>query len=56
MPQVKDFKYLGVCFTSEVKMEPEIERRIGAASTVMQILYWTVVVKRELGQKAKLSI
>ncbi|KAI3351307.1 hypothetical protein L3Q82_005853 [Scortum barcoo] len=33
LPQVEEFKYLGVLFTSEGKMEREIDRRIGAAST-----------------------
>ncbi|KAK7913334.1 hypothetical protein WMY93_013545 [Mugilogobius chulae] len=37
-------------------MEREIDRRIGAASAVMQSLYRTVVVKKELSRKAKLSI
>ncbi|TWW62719.1 hypothetical protein D4764_04G0013660 [Takifugu flavidus] len=37
-------------------MEQEIDRRIGAASGVMWTLHWSIVVKRELGQKAKLSI
>ncbi|KAI3375017.1 hypothetical protein L3Q82_021062 [Scortum barcoo] len=30
--KVEEFKYLGVLFTSEGKMEREIDRRIGAAS------------------------
>jgi len=37
-------------------MEWEIYRRIGAASAVMQALHWPVMVKKELSQKAKLSI
>ena len=37
-------------------MEREIDRRIGAATTVMQSLYQSVVVKRELSRKARLSI
>ncbi|KAI3370584.1 hypothetical protein L3Q82_007152 [Scortum barcoo] len=49
LPQVEEFKYLGVLFTSEGKMEREIDRRIGAADR-------TVVVKKELSRKAKLSI
>ena len=53
---MEKFKYLGVLFTSEGKMELEVDRWIGAASALMQALYWTVVVKRELSQKAKLSI
>ncbi|KAI3374986.1 hypothetical protein L3Q82_021513 [Scortum barcoo] len=35
-------KYLGVLFTSEGKMEREIDKRIGAASAVMRSVYWTV--------------
>ena len=31
LPQVKEFKYLGVLFASEETMEREIGRRIGAA-------------------------
>ena len=43
-------------FKSEEKMEREIDRRIGAASAVMRTLKRSVVVKRELSQKSKLSI
>uniref|UniRef100_A0A674MBB2 Reverse transcriptase domain-containing protein n=1 Tax=Takifugu rubripes TaxID=31033 RepID=A0A674MBB2_TAKRU len=46
LPQVEEFKYLGVLFTSEGKMEREIDRRIGAASAVMWTLDRSVVVKR----------
>ena len=35
LPQMKDFNYLGVLFMSEVKMEREINRRTGAASTFL---------------------
>ncbi|KAI3366655.1 hypothetical protein L3Q82_009343 [Scortum barcoo] len=36
LPQVEEFKYhLGVLFTSEGKMEREIDRRIGAASSAV---------------------
>jgi hypothetical protein len=56
LPQVEEFKYLGVLFTSEGRMEREIDRRIGAASAVMRTLHRSVVVKRELSRKAKLSI
>ncbi|TWW81724.1 hypothetical protein D4764_01G0015390 [Takifugu flavidus] len=37
-------------------MEPEIDRRIGAASAVMRALNRSVLVKKELSRKAKLSI
>ena len=54
LPQVEELKYLRVLFTSEGQMEQEIDRWIGAASALMQAL--PVVVKKELSQKAKLSI
>ncbi|KAK0156508.1 hypothetical protein N1851_000177 [Merluccius polli] len=53
LPQVEE--YLGVLFTSEGRMEREIDR-IGAASAVMRTLHGYVMVKRELSRKAKLSI
>ncbi|CAM4603447.1 unnamed protein product [Leuciscus chuanchicus] len=56
LPQVEEFKYLGVLFTSEGRIEREIDRRIGAASAVMRSLYRSVVVNKELSRKAKLSI
>ncbi|KAJ0019143.1 hypothetical protein NQD34_006712 [Periophthalmus magnuspinnatus] len=56
LPQVKEFKYLGVLFRSEGRMEREIDRCIGAASAVMWSLYRSVEVKKELSPKAKLSI
>ncbi|KAK0143413.1 hypothetical protein N1851_018450 [Merluccius polli] len=45
LPQVEDFKCLGILFTSEGRMEQEIDRQIGAASAVMRA---RIVVKREL--------
>ncbi len=56
LPQSREFKYLGVLFMSDRKQEREMDRRLSAASEVMQALRWTVVVKKELSQKAKLSI
>ena len=56
LPQVEEFKYVGVLFTSEGRKEREIDRRIGAASAVMRALHRSVVVKRELSRKAKLLI
>lgn len=43
-------------FISGGKMEHEIDWQIGAASEAMWVMYWNVVVKRELSRKAKLSI
>ena len=54
--QMEEFKCLGVLFRSEGRMECEIDRWIGAAAAVMQSLYLSVMVKRELSRKAKLSI
>jgi len=56
LPQAKELKYLRVLFMSEGKMEREMDRRIGMASAVMRALYRSIVVKRELSWKAKLSI
>ncbi|KAK3529908.1 hypothetical protein QTP86_007227 [Hemibagrus guttatus] len=36
LPQVEEFKYLGVLFTSEGRMDREIDRRISAAAAVMR--------------------
>ncbi|KAI3372478.1 hypothetical protein L3Q82_022972 [Scortum barcoo] len=43
LPQMEEFKYLGVLFTSEGKMEREIDRWIVAASAVMRLVYMIVV-------------
>ncbi|KAK3515853.1 hypothetical protein QTP70_034764, partial [Hemibagrus guttatus] len=56
LPQVEEFKYLRVLFTSEGRMDCEIDRRIDAAAAVMQSMYQSVVVKKELSRKVKLSI
>ncbi|KAK3524108.1 hypothetical protein QTP70_017990 [Hemibagrus guttatus] len=56
LPQVEEFKYLGVLFTIEGRMDCEIDRQIGAAAAVMRSMYRSVVVKKELSRKAKLSI
>jgi len=50
LSQVDKFKYLGVLFTREGQMEQEIDRRIGAASAVIQALHRPVVVKKEMNQ------
>ncbi|XP_042604086.1 uncharacterized protein LOC122141275 [Cyprinus carpio] len=56
LPQVEEFKYLGVLFMSEGRMERENDSRIGAASALMRLMYLPVVVKKELSCKLKLSI
>ncbi|KAK3522195.1 hypothetical protein QTP70_027689 [Hemibagrus guttatus] len=56
LPQVEEFKYLGVLFTSEGRMDREIDGRTGAAAAVIRSMYRSDVVKKELSQKAKLLI
>ncbi|KAK3559697.1 hypothetical protein QTP86_017676, partial [Hemibagrus guttatus] len=56
LPQVEEFKYLGGLFTSEGRIDCEIDRWIGAAEVVMRSMYRSVVVKKELSRKAKLLI
>lgn len=43
LPQVVEFKYLRFFFMNEGKMHRQIDRRIGAASAVMQSMYQTIV-------------
>ena len=50
------FIYLRVAFTSEDREDMELECRIAGASAVMRALYRSVVMKKELGRNAKLSI
>ena len=56
LKQVEKFKYLGVAFTSDGRQDEELDTRIGKASAVMRALHDSVVMKRELSKKAKLSI
>ena len=51
---MEEFKYLGVLFTIEERMEEcEIDKQISAAAAVMQSLYRSVVVKRELSRNGQ---
>lgn len=49
-----EFRDLWTLFMSDGKME--IDRQFGAVSIVMQALYQTIVVKKELSHKAKVLI
>ena len=51
LPQGEEFLDLGVLFTSQGKIEGEIERRIRLASAVRQTLRRFVGVRRELSRK-----
>lgn len=46
LPQAREVKYLGV-FMSDKSTEQEMDKWFGAASMVMQTLYWTTEVKKE---------
>ena len=48
---MEEFQYFRVLFTSEGRMEQEINQCIGTASTVMQALHPSVVMKKDLSQK-----
>ena len=50
------FKYLEVLFIRKSQMDRETDRLIRLASVLMQMLYCSTVVKKELCQKAKLLI
>ena len=54
--QSEKFKYLGVSFTSDDRQNSELDISIGKASAVMRQLHRSVVLKRELCTRAKLSI
>ena len=56
LKHVEKFKNLGVAFTSDGRQDEELDTRIGKASAVMRALHYSVVIKRELSKKAKLSI
>ena len=56
LKQVEKFKYLGVAVTSDGRQDEELDTRIGKASAVMRALHYSVVMKRELSKKAKLSV
>ena len=56
LKQVEKFKYLGVALTSDGRQDEELDTRIGKASAVMRALHNSVVMKRELSKKAKLSV
>ena len=56
LKQPEKFKYLGISFTSDGRQNSELDICIDKASAVMRQLHQSVVLKRELCTKAKLSI
>uniref|UniRef100_A0A7N8WKS1 Titin n=1 Tax=Mastacembelus armatus TaxID=205130 RepID=A0A7N8WKS1_9TELE len=55
-PDMEEFKYLGVLFRSEARMECKIDRWVRAVAAAMHLMYPPVMVMKELSQKAKFSI
>ena len=56
LQQTEKFKYLGVTFLSDGRQDNELDTRIGKASAIMRQLCQSVVLKRELCTRAKLSV
>ena len=56
LKQTERFKYLGVRFSSDRRQDNELNTRTGEASAVLCQLYRSVILKRELCTKAKLSV
>ena len=56
LKQVEKFKYLGIAFTSDGRQDEELDTRIAKTSAVIRALHYSLVMKRELSKKAKLSI
>lgn len=56
LPHLEEFRYLGVLFMCEGKLNLEIDQRLDSVAAVMWALYRTVVLKKEQSRKAKPSI
>ena len=53
LDQVEKFKYLGVEFSNDARLDCEIDRRIGSASAILRSLYRSVVTKKEVSRGRK---
>ena len=56
MEVVEEYKYLGTIFTSNGKINQEIQNRIQQASTVYHAINKTIISKPEIQDKTKLQI
>ena len=56
LKQSEKFKHLGISFTSDGRQNSELDIHIRKANAVMHQLHRSVVLKRELCTKAKLSV
>ena len=53
---IKAVEFVGVAISSVKRLDGELDTRIDKDSAVMQALHYSVVIKRELLNKAKRSI
>ena len=53
---IKAVEFVGVAITSDGRLDDELDFRVDKDSAVMQALHYSVVIKRELLNKAKRSI
>ena len=56
LKQLEKLKELGVASTSDGRQDEELDTRIGKAGAVMRVLHYSVVMKRELSKKVRLSV
>ena len=56
LDQVEKFKYLGVEFSNDARLDCEIDRRIGSASAILRSLYRSVLTKKEVSRRTKMAI
>ena len=56
LDQVEKFKYLGVEFPNDARLDCEIDRRIESASAILCSLYRSVVTKKEVSRRTKMAI
>ena len=54
--QVEKFKYLGVEFSYDARLDCAIDRRIGSARAILRSLYRSVVTKKEVSRRTKMAI
>lgn len=56
LPQVEEFKHLGILFISQGRVECEIDRLIAASAAKIEVLHQSVWVKRVMSHQVKLLI
>src|SRR5258708_30196760 len=56
LKQVNKFRYLECLINNEEKLDDEISQRIGSADRILKLINSTIITKRELSLKAKVSV